>query len=303
MSIEVAGLTKMYGQQRAVDNLSFQLEGGSITGFLGPNGAGKSTTMKMLTGIVIPDKGSAKICGYDLSDDPIGAQRKTGFLPENNPLYKDMYVREYLQMVAQIHEIQDRKARVEEMVELTGLQREAHKLIGTLSKGYRQRVGLAQAMIHDPDVLILDEPTSGLDPNQLAEIRALIKMLGEKKTVLLSTHIMQEVQAICDRVIVLNLGRKVADAPISSFKSDRVGDRVLTLEIKGSVAEGAFKDIKGVIGVESLSGKLWRVTYNQSYDIREAVFRKAVEREWVILEMSVEKNNMENIFQELTKGK
>lgn len=293
----------MYGQQRAVDNLSFQLEGGSITGFLGPNGAGKSTTMKMLTGIVIPDKGSAKICGYDLSDDPIGAQRKTGFLPENNPLYKDMYVREYLQMVAQIHEIQDRKARVEEMVELTGLQREAHKLIGTLSKGYRQRVGLAQAMIHDPDVLILDEPTSGLDPNQLAEIRALIKMLGEKKTVLLSTHIMQEVQAICDRVIVLNLGRKVADAPISSFKSDRVGDRVLTLEIKGSVAEGAFKDIKGVIGVESLSGKLWRVTYNQSYDIREAVFRKAVEREWVILEMSVEKNNMENIFQELTKGK
>jgi len=303
MSIEVAGLTKMYGQQRAVDNLSFQLEGGSITGFLGPNGAGKSTTMKMLTGIVIPDEGSAKICGYDLSDDPIGAQRKTGFLPENNPLYKDMYVREYLQMVAQIHEIQDRKARVEEMVELTGLQREAHKLIGTLSKGYRQRVGLAQAMIHDPDVLILDEPTSGLDPNQLAEIRALIKMLGEKKTVLLSTHIMQEVQAICDRVIVLNLGRKVADAPISSFKSDRVGDRVLTLEIKGSVAEGAFKDIKGVIGVESLSGKLWRVTYNQSYDIREAVFRKAVEREWVILEMSVEKNNMENIFQELTKGK
>lgn len=303
MSIEVAGLTKMYGQQRAVDNLSFQLEGGSITGFLGPNGAGKSTTMKMLTGIVIPDEGSAKICGYDLSDDPIGAQRKTGFLPENNPLYKDMYVREYLQMVAQIHEIQDRKARVEEMVELTGLQREAHKLIGTLSKGYRQRVGLAQAMIHDPDVLILDEPTSGLDPNQLTEIRALIKMLGEKKTVLLSTHIMQEVQAICDRVIVLNLGRKVADAPISSFKSDRVGDRVLTLEIKGSVAEGAFKDIKGVIGVESLSGKLWRVTYNQSYDIREAVFRKAVEREWVILEMSVEKNNMENIFQELTKGK
>lgn len=303
MSIEVAGLTKMYGQQRAVDNLSFQLEGGSITGFLGPNGAGKSTTMKMLTGIVIPDEGSAKVCGYDLAEDPIGAQRKTGFLPENNPLYKDMYVREYLNMVAQIHEIQDRKARVDEMVELTGLQREAHKLIGTLSKGYRQRVGLAQAMIHDPDVLILDEPTSGLDPNQLAEIRALIKMLGEKKTVLLSTHIMQEVQAICDRVIVLNLGRKVADAPISSFKTDRVGDRVLTLEIKGAVAEGEFMDIKGVIGVEGLSGQLWRVTYNQSYDIREAVFRKAVERKWVILEMSVEKNNMESIFQELTKVK
>lgn len=303
MSIEVAGLTKMYGQQRAVDNLSFQLEGGSITGFLGPNGAGKSTTMKMLTGIVIPDEGSAKVCGYDLAEDPIGAQRKTGFLPENNPLYKDMYVREYLHMVAQIHEIQDRKTRVDEMVELTGLQREAHKLIGTLSKGYRQRVGLAQAMIHDPDVLILDEPTSGLDPNQLAEIRALIKMLGEKKTVLLSTHIMQEVQAICDRVIVLNLGRKVADAPISSFKTDRVGDRVLTLEIKGAVAEGEFMDIKGVIGVEGLSGQLWRVTYNHSYDIREAVFRKAVERKWVILEMSVEKNNMESIFQELTKVK
>jgi len=214
MSLSLKSLTKEYGAQKAVDELSFDVSGGTIMGFLGPNGAGKSTTMKMVSCYISPTSGTAEVCGYDIHKNPLQVRKHIGYLPEHNPLYLDMYVREYLQFVAGIHKLDNKKKRAAEMIEMTGLGKEQHKLIGALSKGYRQRVGLAQAMIHNPDVLILDEPTSGLDMNQLVDIRNLIKTLGQEKTVILSTHIMQEVQAMCDRVIIINNGKKVADDPI-----------------------------------------------------------------------------------------
>lgn len=219
MSIEVSGLGKNYGAQKAVDNLSFSVEKGEIVGFLGPNGAGKSTTMKMITGYLSPDAGLAKVCGIDIGLDPITAKQKIGYLPEANPLYHDMYVREYLDFIAGVHQISNKKSAIDSVIQLTGLSPESSKKIGQLSKGYKQRVGLAAALIHDPQVLVLDEPTSGLDPNQIIEIRNVIKAQGANKTVLFSSHILQEVTAICDRVIIINKGKMVANDSIANLQA------------------------------------------------------------------------------------
>ena len=218
MSLSVKNITKQYKKQIAVDDISFEIKSGEIVGFLGPNGAGKSTTMKIISCFIPPTKGTVTVCGFDVSNDDLKVKKKVGYLPESNPLYYDMYVKEFLSFIASLHKINNKKERIKEMIEMVGLQNEQHKKIGTLSKGYKQRVGLAQAMIHDPDVLILDEPTSGLDPNQIIEIRELIKNFGKDKTVLLSTHIMQEVESMCDRVIIINEGKLVADDSVESIK-------------------------------------------------------------------------------------
>jgi ABC-2 type transport system ATP-binding protein len=219
MSIDVSGLGKNYGAQKAVDNISFTLNKGEIVGFLGPNGAGKSTTMKMITGFLTPDTGLAKVCGIDVQVDPISAKRKIGYLPEANPLYHEMYIREYLDFIAGVHGIADKKTAIASVIQLTGLTPESTKKIGQLSKGYKQRVGLAAALIHDPEVLVLDEPTSGLDPNQIIEIRNVIRAQGKNKTVLFSSHILQEVTAICDRVIIINKGKMVANDSLANLQS------------------------------------------------------------------------------------
>jgi len=218
MSLSVKNITKQYKKQIAVDDISFEIKSGEIVGFLGPNGAGKSTTMKIISCFIPPTKGTVTVCGFDVSNDDLKVKKKVGYLPESNPLYYDMYVKEFLNFIASLHKINNKKERIKEMIEMVGLQNEQHKKIGTLSKGYKQRVGLAQAMIHDPEVLILDEPTSGLDPNQIIEIRELIKNFGKDKTVLLSTHIMQEVESMCDRVIIINEGKLVADDSVESIK-------------------------------------------------------------------------------------
>ncbi|WP_026063178.1 ATP-binding cassette domain-containing protein [Pedobacter arcticus] len=217
MSISVKALSKNYGSQKAVDEISFEAKPGKILGFLGPNGAGKSTTMKMLTSFIPKTAGSAQVCGFDITEESLEVRRNIGYLPENNPLYTDMYVKEFLYFIGDVYHLRNLKSRVEEVIKLTGLEKEQHKKIGALSKGYKQRVGLAQAIIHDPKVLILDEPTSGLDPNQLIEIRALIKELGKTKTVVLSTHIMQEVEAICDEIVIINKGKIVASDTLSGL--------------------------------------------------------------------------------------
>jgi len=218
MSLSVKNITKQYKKQIAVDDISFEIKSGEIVGFLGPNGAGKSTTMKIISCFIPPTKGTVTVCGFDVSNDDLKVKKKVGYLPESNPLYYDMYVKEFLNFIASLHKINNKKERIKEMIEMVGLQNEQHKKIGTLSKGYKQRVGLAQAMIHNPEVLILDEPTSGLDPNQIIEIRDLIKNFGKDKTVLLSTHIMQEVESMCDRVIIINEGKLVADDSVESIK-------------------------------------------------------------------------------------
>lgn len=239
MSISIQNLTKLYNEQKALDNVSLEINKGEIVGLLGPNGAGKSTMMKIITCFIPPTKGSVKVCGYDIFDNPMDVRKKIGYLPEHNPLYLDMYVREFLDFIAGVHGLgKQKKERIEQMIEMTGLTKEVNKKIGTLSKGYRQRVGIAQAMIHDPEVLILDEPTSGLDPNQLVEIRDLIKNAGKNKTVLLSTHIMQEVEAMCDRVIIINKGNIVADAKINELQ-----DAVSNLKKKKDSKELSLEEI------------------------------------------------------------
>src|SRR6478609_3834605 len=227
MSIEVQSLVKLYGEQKAVNNISFKVDKGEIVGFLGPNGAGKSTTMKILTGYLEQDGGTAKVCGIDVSRDPLETKKKIGYLPEANPLYYDMYVREYLDFVADVHAVKNKKDKIEEVIKTVGLTVEANKKIGQLSKGYKQRVGLAAALIHDPEVLILDEPTTGLDPNQIVEIREVIKKLGEHKTVLFSSHILQEVQAICDRVIIINKGTIVADDSLTNLQKGKTDGHIV----------------------------------------------------------------------------
>src|SRR6516225_5155971 len=223
MSIEVRGLTKMYGEQKAVDSISFRVDKGEIVGFLGPNGAGKSTTMKVITGYLQQDSGEALVCGINVQEKPLETKKRIGYLPEANPLYFDMYVREYLDFIAGLHKVAGKKKRIEEVIGLVGLTPESKKKIGQLSKGYKQRVGLAASLIHEPEVLILDEPTSGLDPNQILEIREVIKNLGKNKTVLFSSHILQEVEAICERVIIIHKGKLVADNKLSKLREDQAG--------------------------------------------------------------------------------
>ncbi|NRA48287.1 MAG: gliding motility-associated ABC transporter ATP-binding subunit GldA [Phaeodactylibacter sp.] len=301
MSVEVQNLTKIYGEQKAVNHISFEAKPGQVLGFLGPNGAGKTTTMKILTCYIPQTSGKATVCGHDVESSPMEVRKNIGYLPEHNPLYLDMYVREYLRFIAGLHKISKPKQRIDEMIELTGLEREQRKPIGTLSKGYRQRVGLAQALLHDPQVLILDEPTAGLDPNQLADIRALIKSLGEEKTVIFSTHIMQEVKAICDRVVIINRGNLVADDTIDHLQSVTTGESVITVEFQSKVAQQELKRLEGVREIRHLNGYRYQILSDAEQDLRASVFDFAVAQKVKLLEMRKEVFEMDEVFQRLTK--
>lgn len=304
MSIEVVGLKKFYGEQAALGGISFTVNTGEIVGFLGPNGAGKSTTMKILTGFIPATSGAAKVCGFDVEENSIETRMRIGYLPEHNPLYLDMYVKEYLQFVGGVYKLPNLKNRVSEMIELVGLQREQRKKIGALSKGYRQRVGLAQAIIHDPEVLILDEPTSGLDPNQLVEIRDLIKRIGQTKTVMLSTHIMQEVEAICDRVIIINNGLLVADNTSKVLQSGGKKHVVLVeFDSDSKVNEKQLKSIDGVTKVKQLdNAQTWLIESEDGSDLRKKISQTALKNSWLVLRMNTEEKSLEQVFKELTKG-
>ena len=300
MSIKVSGLTKQYGEQMAVKNISFEIEKGNIVGFLGPNGAGKSTTMKMLTTYILPTSGSASVAGFDIGSQAMEVRRQVGYLPESNPLYLDMYVREYLHFAAQVHQIKQARQRVEEMIALTGLTKEANKKLGQLSKGYKQRAGLAQAMIHNPEVLILDEPTSGLDPNQLAEIRDLILDLGKEKTVLLSTHIMQEVQAMCSRVIIINNGAIVADDTIDHIKNSQTNKNVLVVAFSKAVSEAQLNSLSGMMHAKPLSDKVWLLQTEQPEALRKSLMQWSLNNDMDIESMRNETKSLEEVFRELT---
>lgn len=299
MSIKVKKLSKIYGTQKALKEVSFEVNKGEIVGFLGPNGAGKSTLMKILTGYIPQTNGGAKICNLDINEFPLETRSKIGYLPEHNPLYLDMYVREYLEFVANIYDI-DHKY-IDKMIERTGLQKEQHKLIGSLSKGYRQRVGLAQALLHNPEVLILDEPTTGLDPNQLIEIRSLIKEVGKEKTVMLSTHIMQEVEAICDRVIIINKGQIVANKTIKELQKSKGNRKLITVEFDKKTDKKELMKIGNVIGTIELKGNQYQVFSDSKFDLRPALFEFAVNNKLTVLQMNMEEQKLETIFQELTK--
>lgn len=300
MSVILEHITKVFGDQRAVNNLSFEAKKGEVLGFLGPNGAGKTTTMKMITCFLPPTFGKVTVCGFDTLKNPLEVRRKIGYLPEHNPLYKDMYIKEYLHFVAGVHGIRKASKRVAEMIELTGLQKEEHKKISQLSKGYRQRVGLAQAMLHDPEVLILDEPTSGLDPNQLAEIRLLIQQLGEEKTVIFSTHIMQEVQAVCKRVLIINNGSLLADDPIEKLESRITGESVVTIVLNEPVTESELKGIPGLKSVKKINEYRWQLIAAAEVDLRESTFDFVVSKGWKLMEMHKEVYSVEDVFQKLT---
>jgi len=299
LSISVSHLSKHFGPQKAVNDISFQVGKGEILGFLGPNGAGKTTTMRMITGYLAPDEGEITINGTVVSEDNHAIKAQIGYLPENNPLYLDMYVKEYLRYVARIYKLDHPWKRIDDVIGMTGLGIESHKLIRTLSKGYRQRVGLAQAILHNPDVLILDEATSGLDPNQLIEIRQLIRELGKEKTILLSTHIMQEVQALCDRVIIINKGVIVADGNIHMLSQKLSGGVKVEVVFSRSVAEPTFQEIKGYRSHEK-SGENRYIISGETDAINETVFDFAVSKNLKILEMTTMRESVEHIFQQLT---
>lgn len=300
MSITVNKVTKLYESQKAVDSASFHIESGEVVGLLGPNGAGKSTLMKILTCFIPATEGEAKVCGINVQENPLEVRMKTGYLAENNPLYHDMYVHEFLMFIASIHKLKNRKQKVEDMIELTGLQLEQKKKIGQLSKGFRQRVGLAQALIHNPEVLILDEPTSGLDPNQIIEIRNLISEIGKEKTVLLSTHIMQEVEAICSRAIIIDLGKIIADDTISNLK-EKSGANVVFVEFDKTVNMDHLMKIQGIISCKSDNKLQWEIESLQDVDIRKELFRFAVERDISVLSLEKGKSSIEDLFRRLTK--
>lgn len=303
MSLLLKNLTKIYGEQKAVNDISFEIGEGEIVGFLGPNGAGKSTTMKIATSYLPPSSGEAWVGGFNVADQPMEVKRITGYLPEHNPLYLDLYVREYLGFIGKLYGLRGSKlnSRVQEIVELCGLTREQNKRIEALSKGYRQRVGLAQALIHDPKILILDEPTSGLDPNQLVEIRKLIKMISEHKTVLFSTHIMQEVQALCDRVIVINKGVIVADDKLEHIlHKTHSGGSVIMVEFEREVSEELLKSVPGVKEVKPLEGFRYQVTSEGSVDLRPELFRFAADNNLSLIGLKQEETTLENIFRDLT---
>ena len=301
MSISVTHLTKIYGTQKAVNNISFELKKGEIVGFLGPNGAGKSTTMKMITGYLPPTDGTATVCGFDILQQSMEVRKRLGYLPESNPLYYDMYVREYLEFCAGIHHLgKDSKTRIADMIAMTGLGKEAHKKIGALSKGYKQRVGLAQAMLHDPEVLVLDEPTSGLDPNQIVEIRDLVTRIGKEKTVLLSTHIMQEVQAMCHRVIIISNGTLVADDTIDTLqKSSAQGALMVVLE--NEVAATALQALKHVTAVQNMGQGKWKLTTQQPEELRKELMQWALSNDINISSLQKETQSLEDVFRSLTK--
>ena len=299
--ITVQNLYKSYGKQLVLDNIGFSIPNGEIVGFLGNNGAGKSTTMKIIAGYVKPDKGKVEVCGIDIAKNPLEASRKIGYLPEHNPIYPEMFVKEYLRFVANIYKLgKQTNSRVNEMIEKTGLTQEYKKKIGTLSKGYRQRVGLAQALISDPEALILDEPTTGLDPNQIIEVRNLIKEIGKEKTVMLSTHIMQEVSAICKRVIIINKGEIVADDKESVIVSSSSGSGFsVFVEFNQPQDTDTLKKIGNIVSVSSVSGNCY--LFESVEDVREDIFRYAVSNGYMILTMKQQERSMEEVFRSLTK--
>lgn len=302
MSVSVRSLTKVYGTQKAVNKLSFEAKKGEILGFLGPNGAGKSTTMKISTGYLTPTSGTVEVCGFDVTQNPIDSKKMIGYLPEHNPLYLDMYVREYLEFVGGVHQIKGRKLKeqIKSMVDLCGLEREKHKKIGALSKGYRQRVGLAQALIHNPEVLILDEPTSGLDPNQILEIREVIRSVSQEKTLIFSTHIMQEVKALCDRVVIIDKGEIVADSPVSELNPDARKQRI-RLEFLEEIDRKILTQIEGITEVSQTATNQFEIIAESEEDIRPKLFQLAVNQKKTLLEMTQEEVSLEEVFHKLTK--
>lgn len=304
MSLIVQNLTKEYGNQKAVDNISFEVKQGEIVGFLGPNGAGKSTTLKIATGYLPPTSGRAIVGGYDVVADPMSVKKITGYLPEHNPLYLDLYVREYLSFIGKLYGLRGRTLdqRVGEMISLCGLTREQNKRIENLSKGYRQRIGLAQALIHDPAVLILDEPTSGLDPNQLLEIRRLIRDISVNKTVIFSTHIMQEVQAICERVVVINRGHIVANDRLENLLNDRSEKTAVVVEFETRIDTHEMEKLPGVIRIVDAGQNRYRIELQPGVDIRPEIFRYAADQRLSLIGLKQEENSLENIFRELTAG-
>jgi ABC-2 type transport system ATP-binding protein len=303
MSVNISQLTKVYGTQKAVDGITFAANPGEVVGFLGPNGAGKSTTMKITTCYLPPTSGVVQVCGYDVVKSPMEVRRTIGYLPEHNPLYLDMYVHEYLQFIGSVHKMKGNtlQHRIGQMIDLCGLGREQTKKIGSLSKGYRQRVGLAQALIHDPQVLILDEPTTGLDPNQIVEIRQVIKEAGREKTVIFSTHIMQEVEAICDRVIIINLGKIVADSPVRELFQHQKGAQTLFIEFSHEIETEKLSSLAEVQAVTPRGGGKYEVVTTGQTDIRSMVFRLAAENNWSLIGLKQEENSLESIFQALTR--
>jgi len=300
MSIIIENITKLYGQQKALDDVSFKIDAGEVVGLLGPNGAGKSTMMKIITCYIPPTAGMVTVSGFDIFDQSIEVRKRVGYLPENNPLYLDMYVKEYLSFISGIYKISNIKQRVDEMITLTGLTLEYKKKIGALSKGYRQRVGLAQALIHDPEVLILDEPTSGLDPNQLLDIRNLIKEIGKSKTVMLSTHIMQEVEAVCSRAIIIDKGKIVADDATANLSLNAAGILTIIVEFNQSVDKKQLGSIKGVLRVKALENNTYEIESDKT-DVRELIFKFAVDHNLSVLSMQKSEKGLEEIFQQLTK--
>jgi len=299
MSIKVKNLSKVYGTQKALTEVSFEINKGEIVGFLGPNGAGKSTLMKILTGYIPQSNGDALICNLDINKNSIETRSRIGYLPEHNPLYLDMYIKEYLEFVANIYNVNHKY--IDGMIKKTGLLKEQHKLIGSLSKGFRQRVGLAQALIHNPEVLILDEPTTGLDPNQLLEIRPLIKEAGREKTVLLSTHIMQEVEAICDRVIIINKGQIVANKTIIELQKSKENRKLITVEFDEKAEKKELMKIGNALEARELKGNKYQIFSDSKFDLRPAIFEFAVNNKLTVLQMNIEEQKLESIFQELTK--
>ena len=302
MELSVKNLTKYYGKQIAVNNVSFTLETGKVTGFIGPNGSGKSTTLKMITGILSPDSGEILFGNKPVSTTPEFKQ-KIGYLPEHNPVYLDMYIREYLEYVGKIYKVDNLKNRIEECISLVGLGKEAHKEISKLSKGYRQRVGIAQSLIHNPDILILDEPTTGLDPNQILEIRELISSISSSKTIVLTTHILQEVEAICDNIVLINNGRIIADDTTENVKNIQgTEQQIIVVETKAKVKEALLANIEGIASVRKTGNNIYELTGTSENDLRESIFNCAKENNFSILSLQKKSISLEDTFKQLSKS-
>lgn len=302
LTVEIKEITKYYGQQKALDNINLNINKGEVVGLLGPNGAGKSTLMKIITSFIPPSSGTIVVDGWDVQENSLEVRKRIGYLPEHNPLYQDMYIKEYLEFVLKTYPgHRNVKTKVNDIIQLTGLDIEKKKKIGALSKGYKQRVGLAQALIHDPDILILDEPTSGLDPNQLVEIRKIIIELGKQRTIILSTHIMQEVEALCNRVIIIDKGCIVADDTPQNLSTNSKVSKAYRVEFKEKVSQQLLKNISGVEKITKLEDSVWLLYSVDNKDIRENIFKFAVTNKYSVLSLSVDEQKMEDIFQRLTQ--
>ena len=301
MSISVKNITKVYGAQRALDNVSFEIKPGEIVGFLGPNGAGKSTMMKIITGYLPQSEGVVKVVDLEMDENSLELKKKIGYLPEHNPLYLEMYVWEFLSFAANLTHVENKKERIAEVIKLVGLTKEQNKRIESLSKGYRQRVGLAHAILHDPEVLILDEPTTGLDPNQIVEIRNLIREIGKNKTVMLSTHIMQEVEAICSRVIIINEGKIVADKPIDEINEVSEGHRIIKIQFSEEVTDEVFESITEIVEVKLVGENTFELRTQTKMDIRPELFAMAVSNGLTVLELTLVERQLEQVFHDLTE--